>query len=181
MNKVNSPTSLIPSLANPKDSSSYSGIGGVVNSTGVTGAGVSGGSKSGGQGSELSASNSYGSTSGSGLGGASNNGVSSGSSQNYATGLDDSASEDSDLENAAKLTGLKEGEVKSMLEGSEKDRRNLEGNDSDSLFGKVSKAYLRNLDRVLTRKKAPTPAGTELKKPGLNERERDEIKRIFQR
>lgn len=77
------------------------------------------------------------------------------------------------------MTGLNSAEVKGMLDGSAADRRKLEGSDEDSLFGRVSKAYMRNLDRVLIRRKGPEKVTEEVKPATGTEKEKEEIKRIF--
>ena len=50
-------------------------------------------------------------------------------------------------------TGLSDSEKERMMSGYEKNRRDYEGAEDDNLFSKVSKAYVRNLDKVLIRKK----------------------------
>lgn len=200
MSAANSPTAAIPSFANPKDKTNYNGIGGkfskagggasAVNTAGASGGGEIGavdttdrqnaagalmkgvGGKDGdasGAGLGANGAGGYGSAVGGFASGGNSGGDTAGSAGGAGTG--------SDLDNAAKLTGMKAEEVQSMLDGSAKDRRKLEGGENDGLFEKVSKAYMRNLDRVLIRKKddtlvKPKPAtGTS--------KEQDEIKKIF--
>jgi hypothetical protein len=89
-----------------------------------------------------------------------------------------SGSGGSSLSDAARMTGMKEGELKNMLDSAQRDRKNLSSGDDDSLFQKVSKAYLRNLDRVLIRKKGEIPVKKDAKKEA-NEAEKEALKKIF--
>lgn len=50
-------------------------------------------------------------------------------------------------------TGLTDAEKDKMMSEYERNKRDYEGNEEDGLFGKVSKAYVRNLDKVLIKKK----------------------------
>jgi hypothetical protein len=69
-----------------------------------------------------------------------------------------------DLESAAGLnktidsnttgpTGFSDGEKDPLVSEYEKNKNEYQGSDDDGLFGKVSKAYVRNLDKIMTRKK----------------------------
>lgn len=51
------------------------------------------------------------------------------------------------------LSGLSDDEREKLLSEAEKNRRDYLGNEDDGIFKKVSKAYVRNLDKVLIRKK----------------------------
>lgn len=50
-------------------------------------------------------------------------------------------------------TGLSDAEKEKLMSAYEKNKRDYEGTEEDGLFGKVSKAYVRNLDKVLNKKK----------------------------
>ncbi len=169
---VNAPTASIASLANPKDSSSYSGVGGVLDGKGpgkpalktvkevdsrVDGAG-SGTSSVGDRG---------------GFGGGSMG------TGDFTSGVEGttSAEGEGELAGAAKVTGMREGDVQTMLEEAERQRgKDLQAGESDSLFEKVSKAYFRNMDRVLILRKGEAPAAV----PGAGaDKEKDEIKQIL--
>lgn len=50
-------------------------------------------------------------------------------------------------------TGLTDAEKERLMSEYEKNKKDYEGNEDDGLFGKVSKAYVRNLDKVLIKKK----------------------------
>jgi hypothetical protein len=188
---VNSPTSSIPSLGNSKDSSSYSGVGGAnSNSQSKTGSeaketvqkygavertdlndgnntsGSAGGNAGFGGGAGNAASwNLGGDDSGAGVSAGANGGA-GGQDQN-----------DKDLKDAAAVTGMAEGDVQKMLNQAEIDRKKLEGGQEDGLFEKVSKAYLRNLDRVLLRKNS-SPA-QQAAPSGAADKDKEEIKKIF--
>lgn len=176
---VNSPTATIPSFANPNDKTNYSGIGGVLTaSLGGSNTGSKAGNEIGavdtsdranGSGAALmkGVSPSFGDSSGSGSG-------ASGGIYGAGTG-----SADEELNDAARLTGMNADQVKSMLDQSEQQRGKFEGADSDSLFEKVSKAYMRNLDRVLIRKKSPIKPEQTPKNESLGDKEKSEINEIF--
>lgn len=169
---VNSPTALIPSFANPQDSTNYSGIGGeLTTAKGTLVASAARGSTIGAVDTSNRASGAAGV-----LGAAA--GFAGAGAEDSAASSAQSAS-DSDLDEAARVTGLNSAEVKGMLDGSAADRRKLEGSDEDSLFGRVSKAYMRNLDRVLIRRKGPEKVTEEVKPATGTEKEKEEIKRIF--
>lgn len=198
--KLNSPLSSVSGLARPGDNSSYSGIGGTIGT--LNGSGSSSTAKKGegetkqSYGAVTSGSNS-GSSGGSSSG--SNSGLSglsrSGSGEGYDTssafanaGANGGAGGDSSgangsgagkdgLGDAARKTGMKEGDLQNMLDAADKNRNGgLAGSDNDSLFEKVSKAYMRNLDRVLLKTKGPEKPA---KKDEQADPEKDEIKKIF--
>jgi hypothetical protein len=50
-------------------------------------------------------------------------------------------------------TGLSDAEKEKLMSDYEKNRKDYEGTEEDGLFGKVSKAYVRNLEKVLVKKK----------------------------
>ncbi len=81
---------------------------------------------------------------------------------------------------AARMTGMSERDLKNMIDSAGRDRSSLTSGDEDSLFQKVSKAYLRNLDRMLLRKEKPKAAAPEktLEKPA-GEQEKEALKKIF--
>ena len=92
-----------------------------------------------------------------------------------AAGAEGDASKD--LSDASKVTGMKESELKHMLDSANKSRdKDLQATTDDSLFKQVSKAYHRNLDRVLIRKKGLEPKGQKTKEV---ESEKEEIKKLF--
>jgi hypothetical protein len=184
---VNSPTSAIASLGNPRDSSSYSGVGGVLSNAQ---------SKAGEEGKE--ATQQYGAVERTDLSGAdSNSGAEAGNAgfgasasggaswnlgdESVGASADAAGSghdqSDKDLKDAASMTGMAEGDVQKMLNQAEIDRRKLEGGQDDGLFEKVSKAYLRNLDRVLLRKSAAPAPSSAPATPAAPDKE--EIKKIF--
>lgn len=51
------------------------------------------------------------------------------------------------------LSGLSEEERERLLAEAERNKRDYQGSDEDGIFKKVSKAYVRNLDKVLIKKK----------------------------
>jgi hypothetical protein len=50
-------------------------------------------------------------------------------------------------------TGLSDAEKERLMSEYQKNKKDYEGSEEDGLFGKVSKAYVRNLDKVLNKKK----------------------------
>lgn len=187
MSAVNSPTATMPSFANSKDDTNYSGIGGSLTSgngtlvasnapTSSIGA-VDTSNRAGAIGSDsglMKGVSGFGSGNGSGSDGDGFNGA-----NGSGSGAGGAAGTDAELNDAARLTGMNADEVKGMLDGSEADRRKLEGSENDGLFEKVSKAYMRNLDRVLIRKSGPEKVAPP-KKESAGDKEREEIKRIFE-
>ena len=94
----------------------------------------------------------------------------------YGAGSEADASKE--FSDASKVTGMKESELKDMLDSANKNRdKDLQATTDDSLFKQVSKAYHRNLDRVLIRKKGLEPQGQKTKEVEASEKE--EIKKLF--
>jgi hypothetical protein len=185
---MNSPLSAVPRLAKPGDNSSYSGIGGQMGSLTGDGSGLAGDKEKSSATQKYGAVNSSGAdsmgSSGSGLGSQNFNssGLADDGLGNYGSGDSSSgtsgSSGSSSLSDAARMTGMKEGELKNMLDSAQRDRKNLSSGDDDSLFQKVSKAYLRNLDRVLLRKKGDLPVKKDAVKEA-NDAEKEALKKIF--
>lgn len=192
--KLNSPLSSVRGMARPGDNSSYSGIGGKMGTLNGAGAdSAEGKSGSGEANSNFAAVPAKNSASvGNGAAGAgtysgAGNGASAGDSYDssgaYASagangGYDSGAGTEKDgLSEAARKAGMKEGDLSNMLEEAEKNRNgSLSGSESDSLFDKVSKAYMRNLDRVLLKTKG---SAKPAKKEAQKDPEKEEIKKIF--
>lgn len=191
---VNNAVGSIPGLANKKDSSFYSGIGGKLSS------GSSSDDKKESEPEQkfgpvaTEQNKGSGAGSGSGLG----SGMGAGSNANSAgdgmegvnLGLGDAdgtagadagaqggAGDEGGFGYASKVTGMQEGDVANMLESADKNRDKLGSGEDDSLFQRLSKAYIRNLDRVLVRKKGSTKA-EGAKKPEVDQ-EKEEIKKLF--
>jgi len=178
MKAVNSPTAMMPSFANQSDKTNYSGIGGsltkqdgslVASNARPSEIGAVDTSNRPNSGAALMKSG--------GLGTEGADEANGGAKGSYGAGV--AAETDKELDDAARLTGMNSGDVKEMLDGSESERRKLQGTEDDSLFNKVSKAYMRNLDRVLIRKKGPEKVGQDLKPKTADEKEKSEIKSIF--
>lgn len=193
--RLNSPLSAVPSMAKPGDNSAYSGVGGSMGT--LTNRGGSGeltdaaraeesqkitaisgsapGSSSG------VGSSSQGSGSSNGFGDADFGSLGTGSLDlGAAGGSGVTDGQGNSLTDAARMTGMKEGDVKNMLESAKRNRDGLSSSEDDSLFQKVSKAYLRNLDRVLVRKKgASVPAKKEATKGEASDKEKEDLKKIF--
>lgn len=183
---ANSPISRVGGLANPRDNSFYSGIGGTMGQLGAAGRGL--GKKEGetdqkyGAVSSTPPQSSFGGGSASGLGASGSSNVNPvdfsstfGEYGSNAAGAEGDASKD--LSDASKVTGMKESELKDMLDSANKSRdKDLQATTDDSLFKQVSKAYHRNLDRVLIRKKGLEPKGQKTKEV---ESEKEEIKKLF--
>ncbi len=183
---ANSPISKATGLANPKDNSFYSGIGGRMGQLGAAGKG---------QEKKEETDQTYGAVSGtkaqSSFGGGSASGLGSAGSSNanpvdydtsfgqYAPGASAGANDGSkELSDASKVTGMKESDVKDMLDSANKNRdKDLQATTDDSLFKQVSKAYHRNLDRVLMRKKGLPSDNQKTKEVETSEKE--EIKKLF--
>ncbi len=196
--KLNSPLSSVSGMARPGDNSSYSGIGGKMGT--LNGSGGSTAKKGSGDGEQtygavVPTKNSA-STGNGGSGSVSGSGSGSGSGESYdassafgnagangGAGGDDSGANGGAgngrdaLGDAARRTGMKEGDLSNMLDAADKNRNGaLSGSENDSLFEKVSKAYMRNLERVLIKTKgAEKPA----KKEEQKDPEKEEIKKIF--
>lgn len=78
----------------------------------------------------------------------------SGSGAGYGAGAGADGANGANDPNAAKDgTGLSDAEKERLMSEYEKNKRDYEGSEEDGLFGKVSKAYVRNLDKVLIKKK----------------------------
>lgn len=76
----------------------------------------------------------------------------SGSGAGYGTGAEGSGGANDP--NASKDgTGLTDAEKDKLMSEYEKNKRDYLGSEEDGLFGKVSKAYVRNLEKVLIKKK----------------------------
>jgi hypothetical protein len=172
----------IGSLSNPNDTSSYNGIGGEVSNSR---------SRVGSNDNEKKAEQKYGAVP-SNQQAADNFGMSdsgfSGSDfggGGFGAGTSSSSDDESDLLAASKLTGMKEGELQRMLDAADKERnKKLSSNPDDTLFGQISKAYHRNLDRVLVRKKSAAPIeGKVVPKKGTEKGggEKQAIKDIFKK
>jgi hypothetical protein len=189
---ANSPISRVGGLANPKDNSFYSGIGGKMGQLGAAGKGQ--GKNEGettdqkyGAVASTPPQSSFGGGSASGLGSSSSSnenpvdfGASFGASygQFGPNGAGSDADASKELLDASKVTGMKESELKDMLDSANKNRdKDLQATTDDSLFKQVSKAYHRNLDRVLIRKKGLVPQGQKTKE--IESSEKEEIKKLF--
>ena len=189
---LNSPLSAVPGLAKPGDNSSYSGIGGQMGTlSGSANSGVAGNGKDGNSGDQkygavdnkgaAGSAGSYGNGSlGSGDMGFGDSSFGSSSGSDLNLGASDGAGSDgtSSLADGARMTGMKEGELKNMLESAQRDRNKLSSGEDDSLFQKVSKAYFRNLDRVLVRKAGTQPVKKDGKKEATDP-EKEALKKIF--
>jgi hypothetical protein len=189
--RVNSPISSMPSMARPGDNSIYSGIGGQLGSLGAAGSrgslGENGEEKTeqghktvegkGGQGGNMFG----GAESGSGLG-LDNDSNMFNQYSDYGSDPSSVSAEQTmpdSLKDAAAITGMKEGDVKNMLESAERDRdKGLSASADDTIFKIISKAYYRNLDRVLIRKQAPRTAPVK-EQEGQGNSEKEQIKKLF--
>ncbi len=199
--QLNSPLSSVSGLSRPGDNSAFSGIGGAGGSLGAAKKSLSGtdetkteqkfgpvsspnGGASAGGGSGSSSASSGFSSSGLGSGdegsgafansGSNGGGEDSGSSGGANSGAGAGAD---GLGDAARRTGMKEGDLRNMLDSADRNRNDgLAGSENDSLFEKVSKAYMRNLDRVLLKTKGAEKPG---KKDPQADPEKEEIKKIF--
>ncbi len=183
---ANSPISRVGALANPKDNSFYSGIGGTMGQLGAAGRGV--GKKEGETDQKYGAvastppQSSFGGGSASGLG-SSSSGSSGSSAIDYSAsfgqyGSSSEADAAKELSDASKVTGMRENDLKDMLDSANKSRdKELQATADDSLFKQISKAYHRNLDRVLVRKKG-LPSETQKTKE-VEASDKEEIKKLF--
>lgn len=89
------------------------------------------------------------------------------------------ATSERELNEAARMTGLGSGEVRTMLDEANREKHgkgSLVGNEDDGLFDKVSKAYMRNLELVLTGKKT---ISSESKKPVVQDKDKEELRQIL--
>jgi hypothetical protein len=183
---LNSPLSSVRGMAKAGDNSSYSGIGGQLGRLGLGASSLG----SAGEGKDKKAQQ-FGATGisapaagGAGNGSSSASGSESGSFDvsSYGAGSGGDGSNGADgsaLGDAARRTGMKEGDVQNMLDASARERRDgLQGQESDSLFDKVSKAYMRNLDRVLLRTKSAEKA-KPADKDEVKDGEKEEIKKML--
>jgi hypothetical protein len=83
-----------------------------------------------------------------GLDSGSLNGIGSG----YGNGRDEGSNGAGGL-NGKDSTGLSDADKERMLSEYERNKKDYTGKEEDGLFNRVSKAYVRNLEKVLTRKK----------------------------
>jgi hypothetical protein len=171
----------IGSLANPNDTSSYNGIGGEVSNSR---------SRVGSRDEEKKTEQKYGAVpsnqqAADDFGGSGSFGGSDFGGSGFGGGTSSSTDDESDLLAASKLTGMKEGDLQTMLDAADKERnKKLSSNPNDTLFGQISKAYHRNLDRVLVRKKsAASIEGKAVPKKGAEKGggEKQAIKDIFKK
>lgn len=183
--RANSPVSGVRALANPNDNTTYSGIGGNTSRLGAAGAGGLGKNGEGetqqkfGLVASTKPQSNFGGDSGSRN---FNNSNQSGAiDYNAAFGQFSNTGSDAskELSDASKITGMKESDLKDMLDSANKNRnKDLQATSDDSLFKQISKAYHRNLDRVLVRKRPLTPVDSGKTKE-VESNEREEIKNLF--
>lgn len=193
--RANSPVSSARALANPNDNTTYSGIGGNTSRLGAAGDGAGGLAKNGegeteqkfGLVASTKPQSSFGGGSGSGLGSSNSSNQSGAGAIDYNaaynqfnnSGSASNSDSNQELSDASRVTGMKESDLKDMLDSANKDRnKDLQANSGDSLFKQISKAYHRNLDRVLVRKRPLAPVNSGKTKE-VESKEREEIQNMF--
>jgi len=145
--------------------SKYSSSSGNANSLAGTGASSASGGKAFGFGDGTGASNSD-STNGSkdastvGASGSQHSQTGSGSHQ-FGNSNDNSSSSSDEVVNDQ--TGMNDDEKEKLLTTVQDNKEQFQPNEEDGIFKLVSKAYVRNLDRILIRKKKIEPDGSALK------------------
>ena len=176
---VNSPIGALGAFGNPKDSSSYAGFGDLAKGTMDKDAKATQTASAAPRDIDVSGGQ-WGAGASNGAGGPAGGVVTNFSDLDPGVGAGADAADtdaDKELKDAARLTGMGEGDVQKLLQQADSERGKNQSSQDDGLFDKVSKAYMRNIDRVLIRKRgaAPAPAAA----PG-DDKEKAEIRKLME-